>query len=71
MPYAQWLGPWRQHFDEELRLRQNHWKNQEVWLLYSLYSVTKLQFFNIEFDWSTCLYFSFILIDIFVISARL
>jgi hypothetical protein len=21
-----WLGPWRQHFDDELRLRQNHWK---------------------------------------------
>jgi hypothetical protein len=19
-------GPWRQHFDDELRLRQNHWK---------------------------------------------
>jgi hypothetical protein len=23
---AHWLGPWRQHFDDELRLRQNHWK---------------------------------------------
>jgi hypothetical protein len=21
---AHWLGPWRQHFDDELRLRQNH-----------------------------------------------
>jgi hypothetical protein len=33
------IGPWRQHFDDELRLRQNHWKKQEVGLLYSLYSV--------------------------------
>jgi hypothetical protein len=23
---AHWLGPWRKHFDNELRLRQNHWK---------------------------------------------
>ena len=23
---AHWLGPWRQHFDDELRLRQNHSK---------------------------------------------
>jgi hypothetical protein len=23
---AHWLGPWGQHFDDELRLRQNHWK---------------------------------------------
>jgi hypothetical protein len=23
---AHWLGLWRQHFDDELRLRQNHWK---------------------------------------------
>jgi hypothetical protein len=23
---AHWLGQWRQHFDDELRLRQNHWK---------------------------------------------
>jgi hypothetical protein len=23
---AHWLGPWRQHFDDESRLRQNHWK---------------------------------------------
>ena len=28
-----------QHFDDELRLRQNHRKNQEVGLLYGLYSV--------------------------------
>jgi hypothetical protein len=26
LPNAHWLGPWRQHFDDELRLRQNHWK---------------------------------------------
>jgi hypothetical protein len=23
---AHWLGPWRKHFDDELRLRQNRWK---------------------------------------------
>ena len=23
---AHWLGPWRQHFDDELRLHQNNWK---------------------------------------------
>ena len=23
---AHWLGSWRQRFDDELRLRQNHWK---------------------------------------------
>jgi hypothetical protein len=23
---AHWLGPWRQQFDDESRLRQNHWK---------------------------------------------
>jgi hypothetical protein len=33
---------WRQHFDDELRLRQNHRKKQEVDLLYDLYSVTAL-----------------------------
>jgi hypothetical protein len=32
-----WLGPWRQHFDDELRLCQNHRKNQEVRLLCSLF----------------------------------
>jgi hypothetical protein len=25
---------WRQHFDDELRLRQNHRQNQEIGLLY-------------------------------------
>jgi hypothetical protein len=34
------IGPWRQHFYDKLRLRQNDRKNQEVGLLYSLYSVT-------------------------------
>jgi hypothetical protein len=35
------LGPWRQHFDDELRLTpkslENHRKNQEVGLLCSLF----------------------------------
>ena len=26
---AHWLGPWRQHFDDELRLRQNHRKTNK------------------------------------------
>jgi hypothetical protein len=39
---AHWLGPWRQHFDDELRLYtpkslENHRKNQEVGLLCSLF----------------------------------
>jgi hypothetical protein len=42
---AHWLGP-SHHFDDELRLRQNHRKNQEVGLLIVsilyLYSVTEL-----------------------------
>ena len=42
LSWAHWLGPWRQHFDDELRLLQNHRKNQEVGHLYSLYSVTKV-----------------------------
>jgi hypothetical protein len=25
-PGRRTAGPWRQHFDDELRLRQNHWK---------------------------------------------
>jgi hypothetical protein len=32
--FEYWLGPWRQNFDDELRLRQNHRKNQEVDLLF-------------------------------------
>jgi hypothetical protein len=37
---AHWLGPWRQHFNDELRLRQNRWKiigNHKVGQLCSLY----------------------------------
>ena len=30
LSWAHWLGPWRQHFDDELRLLQNHRKTQEV-----------------------------------------
>jgi hypothetical protein len=42
---AHWLGTWRQHFDDELQLRQNHWKiihrkKQEVGLLRSLFCGT-------------------------------
>ena len=29
-----YIGPWRQHFDDELRLRQNHRKNQGLGLLF-------------------------------------
>jgi hypothetical protein len=41
---AHWLGPWRQHFDDELRLRQNHWKiigKTKKSTFYMTYSVTK------------------------------
>ena len=30
LPKAHQPGPWRHHFDDELRSRQNHRKNQEV-----------------------------------------
>jgi hypothetical protein len=40
MPLINALATWLQHFDDELRLRQNHRKNQEVRpLAVSLYSV--------------------------------
>jgi hypothetical protein len=35
---------WRQHFDDELRLRQNHRQNQEIGHLYSVYSVVKCSY---------------------------
>ena len=41
---SHWLGPYAVNIliYDKLRLRQNHRKNQEVGLLYSLYSVARL-----------------------------
>ena len=40
------VGPWRQHFDDELLLRQNHRKNQEVDLLFVSILCARLHFFT-------------------------
>jgi hypothetical protein len=48
---AHWLGPWGQHFDDELRLRQNHRKNQEVGLLYDLFCGAALHKVTVDFGW--------------------
>jgi hypothetical protein len=48
---AHWLGPWRQHFDDKLRLRQNDWKiigktNKSGFCV--VYSVTVYRFYLLK-----------------------